>query len=86
VVIATPPSVALGLVRECHELGIRRVWMHRSFGRGSVSDEAVRFGREHGITVIPGACPFLYCKPVDPFHACLRWILRITGGLPKVHP
>lgn len=84
VVIATPPEAALGLVRECRELGIGRVWMHRSFGRGSVSEEAVRFCREHGILVIPGACPFMYCAPVDPFHACLRGILRLTGGLPNV--
>src|SRR6516225_12450716 len=33
-VIATPPQVTLRLVQQCGNLGIRRVWIHRSFGRG----------------------------------------------------
>ena len=42
VVVATHPNEALDIVSQCAALGIRRVWFHRSFGRGSVSDEAVR--------------------------------------------
>jgi predicted CoA-binding protein len=82
--IATPPSAALGLVRECRELGIRRVWMHRSFGTGSVAEDAVRYCREHDMSVIPGACPMMYCAPVDPFHACLRHVLRWFGRMPTI--
>lgn len=83
VVIATAPAATDQVVRECAELGIPRVWMHRSFGAGSVSREAVRFCRERGIVVIAGACPMMYCEPVDPAHRCLRWFLNITGGLPR---
>lgn len=83
VVAATHPEVTLQVVRECADLGISRVWMHRSFGRGSVSAEAVRLGRERGLTVIPGGCPMMFCPPVDLAHRCVRWISRLTGGLPK---
>jgi len=83
VVVATRPAAADAIVRECAELGIGRVWMHRSFGTGSVSDSAVRFCRERGIRVIPGGCPMMFCSPVDVPHKCLRWVLRLTGGLPK---
>lgn len=83
VVIATRPEVTDLLVRECVELGIRRVWMHRSFGPGSVSEDAVEYGRANGILVIPGACPMMYCPRVDVPHHCMRWVLRITGGLPR---
>ena len=83
VVIATHPDVAASIVRECAELGIRHVWMHRSFGRGSVSQEAVELCREHGIRVIPGGCPMMFLSPVDVGHRCMRWLLRWTGGLPK---
>lgn len=82
-VVFTPPAATAAVVRACAELGIRRVWLHRSFGGGSVSDEAVRIGREKGLTVIPGGCPAMFCKPVDAGHACMRWVLRLTGGLPK---
>ena len=82
VVIGTRPAVAETLVRECAELGIRRVWMHRLVGQGSVSDEAERFCRNEGITVIAGACPMMYVPPVDVGHRCFRWMLAATGRLP----
>src|SRR3954447_13734887 len=37
VVIATRPEQAEATVREAADLGISQVWMHRSFGAGSVS-------------------------------------------------
>src|SRR5918996_6175456 len=40
VVIATSPETAEETMRECADLGIKQVWMHRSFGKGSVSDAA----------------------------------------------
>jgi predicted CoA-binding protein len=57
VVIATRPETAEETMRECAELGIKHVWMHRSFGAGSVSDTATQYGREHGITVIRRRLP-----------------------------
>jgi len=83
VVIATHPAVTDRVVRECAELGISRVWMHRSFGKGSVSETAVQFCHERGITVIPGGCPMMFCRPVDFGHRCMRWVLTLTGGLPR---
>jgi len=83
VVAATPPAGTLELVQECAELGIPRVWMHRSFGEGSVDEKAVELCAEAGIAVIPGACPMMYCQPVDFGHKCIRFILRLSGGLPK---
>ena len=47
-------------MRECAELGIDHVWMHRGPGGGSVSDTATRYGREHGISVIDGGCPCMF--------------------------
>ena len=83
VVIATHPEATPQVVRRCAELGIGRVWMHRSFGPGSVAEEAVSLCREHGITVIPGGCPMMFLAPVDIGHRCMRWLLSLTGGLPE---
>jgi hypothetical protein len=83
VVIATRPEVADEIVRECAKIGVARVWMHRSFGTGSVSDAATKFCQDHQISVIPGGCPMMFCPPVDFGHKCMRWLLRLTGGLPK---
>ena len=83
VVAVTPPAQTEELVRQCAAAGVRRVWMHRSFGQGSVSAAAVAFCRQNGIEVIAGGCPMMYCQPVDFGHKCLRWLLRVSGGLPK---
>jgi uncharacterized protein len=40
VVIGTKPETAEETMRECAELGVSHVWMHRSFGAGSVSAAA----------------------------------------------
>ena len=52
VVIGTRPERAEGTVRECAELGIKRVWMHRGPGAGSVSPTAADYGRRHGVTSV----------------------------------
>lgn len=83
VVIATHPDKAVATVEQCHEAGVRHVWLHRSFGQGSSSAEAILRCRELGMSVIPGGCPMMHCKPVDFGHKCLHWILKVTGGLPK---
>ena len=83
VVVATTPAVAEDVVEECVELGIERVWLHRSFGTGSVSDKAVAYGREHGVKVIAGGCPCMFGKTADTGHKVMRGILGLTRGLPK---
>jgi predicted CoA-binding protein len=84
VVVATHPRVTERVIRDCVSLGVNHVWIHRSFGAGSVSEEAVQLCHDAGIEVIPGACPMMFCEPVDLGHRCMRWFLRITGGLPDV--
>lgn len=83
VVIITRPETTERIVRDCSAAGVRRVWMHQSLGKGSrVSPEAVEYCRQHDIAVIAGACPMMFGEGVDFGHACMRWMLRLTGGLP----
>jgi predicted CoA-binding protein len=84
VVIVTRPEVTRRIVQDCGDAGIRRVWMHQSMVQGSsVSPEAVEYCREHGITVIAGACPMMFGPGVDFGHKCMRWMMKLTGGLPQ---
>ncbi|TDV42545.1 CoA-binding protein [Actinophytocola oryzae] len=81
VVIATRPEVADATMRECAELGVGMVWMHRSFGEGSVSPDATRYGREHGITVIDGGCPLMFPPASDPGHRFMRWFCHVPRSV-----
>jgi uncharacterized protein len=85
VVIVTKPEITDRVVRECAELGITRVWMHRGMDSktSSVSTTAVDFCRKHGIAPIAGGCPMMYCKNADMGHRFMRWLQGITGALPK---
>ena len=83
VVIATRPERALTTMRECADLGIEQVWMHRAFGTGSVSPEAAAFGRQHGIRVIAGGCPLMFDPASDGGHKVMRSLLTLTGKVPR---
>lgn len=83
VVIATRPDQALGTVKEAEELGITRIWMHRSVDAGSVSEDAVAFGRSHGMVVIDGGCPLMYGPTSDFGHKTMCAMLKLTGRVPR---
>jgi uncharacterized protein len=85
VVIVTKPEVTEQIVQQCAEVGINRVWMHKGMAAlgSSVSEKAVAYCNEHGITAIPGGCPQMYCEHADFGHKCMRWMLNFTGSLPK---
>ena len=84
VVIVTKPETTEEIVRECGEAHVPRVWMHQSFAKGSsVSPAAVEYCRAHGIGLIAGACPMMFVPGADFGHRCMRWMLRLTGGLPQ---
>ena len=83
VVIITRPEVTERIVHDCAEAKVPRVWMHQSVGKGSsVSPEAVEYCRQHDISVIAGVCPMMFGPGADFGHTCMRWFLKLTGGLP----
>lgn len=83
VVIGTRPETAESTMRECADLGISHVWMHRLYGAGSVSHTAAEYGRQHGITVIEGGCPLMFEPTWDGGHRVMRWMFSLNGNVPR---
>lgn len=83
VVIATRPDRAAATVQECVELGIGHVWMHRSFGKGSCSEDATTLGRSHGMRVIDGGCPLMFDPTGDTGHKAMRFVFSLLGNVPR---
>jgi predicted CoA-binding protein len=83
VIIGTRPDRADETIRECAELGIKHVWMHRGPGGGSVSASATAYGRDHDITVIDGGCPCMFGPTADRGHKAMRVLFTLTGNVPK---
>jgi predicted CoA-binding protein len=88
VFILANPKVTEQIVRQCVDLGVKHVWMHCLMGTKpglggdgtSVSQDAVRMCREHGIAVIPGSCPAQFLHP-DFGHGLMRRLWRACGFL-----
>jgi predicted CoA-binding protein len=83
VVIGTRPKIAEKTMHECADLGIKRVWMHRAFGQGSVSPEAAEYGRERGVSVIDGGCPCMFEPTADRGHKVIRLLFTLKGNVPR---
>jgi predicted CoA-binding protein len=83
VVLGTRPTLTEETMRECVDLGIKHVWMHRGPGAGSVSEAAAEHGRQNGLAVIDGGCPCMFGTTADPGHKAMRVMLTVTGHVPR---
>jgi predicted CoA-binding protein len=77
VVIITSPEGAKKAIRECINLGTKKVWLYP----GSKCDEAVKLAEENDIELIRRTCPLLYLEPVKFPHSLHRWIAKVFGKL-----
>ncbi|MDI6402421.1 CoA-binding protein [Balneolaceae bacterium ANBcel3] len=78
-VVATHRKHTLKLTLQAIEKqNLRHIWFHRSFGEGSVDEEALNRAREHGLSVTSDGCPMMVFEPVDIFHRCVGWFKGIS--------
>ncbi len=73
VVLASTPTVSLQVARQCIELGIKHIWMHRGIGAGSFEPEAEELCKANQISPIVNGCPMMFVGKVDFFHRFLKW-------------
>lgn len=86
-VVMVGTDAAVGVVQQCIDLSIGRVWLFKGLGgQGAVSDTAVQMCEDHGIDVIPGACPLMFLEPVAWFHRVHRSIRRARGAVARPSP
>lgn len=83
VLLLTAPAVTNSVVRDCAEVGVKRIWMYRGAGQGAVDAEAVEYCREHGMELVPGWCPFMFLSPVRGVHRFHRFISKMTRHYPR---
>jgi uncharacterized protein len=82
VLVMVNRDVSASVVRECAERGIQRVWLFKGLGgTGAVSDEAVRVAREHGMSLVDGACPLMFLETPAWIHRVHRFVRRRNGAL-----
>ncbi len=77
-VVVVPPAQCERLVAEAAAVGIQRLWLQQ----GAESEEALRRGREAGLTVVSGECILMFAEPAGFVHRVHRGVWRILGRLP----
>jgi predicted CoA-binding protein len=79
VIIAVPADQTEKAVREAIKAKIQRVWMQT----GAESPAALKLCAENKITAISGECVMMFAEPVKSFHTFHRFVMKLTGKLPK---
>ncbi len=79
VLVIVPPAQAEKVVQEAHEAGINRIWLQP----GAESQSAIQYCQQNGMSVVHNHCILMFAKPVTFFHKPHRWVLQVTGQLPK---
>lgn len=81
--LLTKPATTNEVVRECHEAGVKRIWMYRATGTGAVSPYAVEFCAEKGMAVVEGECPFMFLPDSGFPHNVHAFCRKVIGRFPK---
>jgi len=84
VVIATHPQVSASIVGQCKERGVTRVWFHRSFGEGSISEDAIRECGLLGMEHIVGGCPLMFLRSSGSRAQVYEVVAPAAGASSKV--
>ena len=74
--------LALRVVRDGAEAGIRRVWLYRAAGKGAASPEAVDFCRGNGILVVEGYCPYMFLPGAAFPHRAHGFLMKLAHRYP----
>ena len=84
VIVMVGRDSAPAVVDEAAAAGITRVWLFKGVGKGALSDEAVARCKVHGMTVVEGACPYMFLEPVRSVHRMHRGMRKLRRAYPKV--
>ena len=83
VFVMTPPAACDSVVKDCAKAGVPRVWMYRGAGEGCSTETAIRFCRDHNITVVPGECPYMFLSGGSWIHGAHRFCRKLVGKFPE---
>ena len=76
------PEATDQAVRECHQAGIRKIWIYKSVNDGNEHELAVEACRLRGTAVVEGYCPFMFLPHPELVHRVHRFFMKVAGSYP----
>jgi predicted CoA-binding protein len=77
--IITPKTETLGVVKDAVKKGIPNLWIQQM----SETSESIEYALNNNINLITGQCIFMFAEPVEGFHKFHRNLKKLFGRLPK---
>ncbi len=75
------PDITEQVLHECAAAGIKRVWIRA--GQERLSPEAIAYGREAGMDLIVGECPYMFLQNATWVHRFHGFVRKVTGTYPR---
>ena len=81
VLVMTPAYETIGVVKDCAQTGVNKVWIYRAGGTGAASDDAIAFCKQTGIQVMVG-CPLMFFPHTGFVHRAHGFLLKVMHRYP----
>jgi uncharacterized protein len=75
------PEITEQVLHECAAAGIKRVWIRA--GQERLTPVAIAYGREAGMDVIVGECPYMFLPNAGWVHRFHGFVSKLTGSYPR---
>ena len=79
VLVLTPPSATVAVVRDAIRASVRKVWLHRGAGAGSGTPEALAVCEADGVEAVHDLCPFMAFPDAGLLHRAHGFFRRRFG-------
>jgi predicted CoA-binding protein len=77
--IMTPKTETLGVVKDAVNKGIRNLWIQQM----SETPESIEYALNNKVNLVAGQCIMMFAEPVEGFHKFHRNLKKWFGRLPK---
>lgn len=81
--LLTARSITDRILIECADAGITLVWIYGISGEKDLSPNALTIGRNHGMRIVPGYCPYMFMPGRGAFHGLHALIWKAIGRYPN---
>jgi predicted CoA-binding protein len=78
--VLVPAPRAAGVVADCLDAGITRIWLHRGGGAGSASPEAMALCVARGVEPVTDLCPLMVLPGAGWPHRIHGWLRGVRPG------
>jgi predicted CoA-binding protein len=83
VLVMTSPEKTGEVVREAMNSQPKFIWIYNQKGYNLLNRETIEQCKKSGMSIIAGACPYMFFEDSAWFHRFHGWLLKLSGKYPN---